>query len=63
MARTVADVLTRRTRALFLDAAASMAAAPLVASLMAEELGYDPEWCRSQVEEYGKLAAGYLPQK
>ena len=38
MARTVEDVLARRTRALFLNASAAIAAAPETAALMAGEL-------------------------
>lgn len=60
-ARTVEDVLARRTRALFLDARASMEMAPRVAALMAAELGRDEEWQREQVESFCGLAAGYLP--
>ena len=60
-ARTVEDILARRTRALFLDARASMAIAPAVAELMARELGRDEAWQREQVSEYCELAAGYLP--
>lgn len=60
-ARTVEDVLARRTRALFLDARASMEAAAAVARIMAEELGRDPSWEAEQVQEYLELAAGYLP--
>jgi glycerol-3-phosphate dehydrogenase len=60
MARTVEDILARRTRALLLDAAASIAMAPTVAWLMAEELGYDEEWEKKQIEEYTELAQGYL---
>ena len=41
MARTVEDVLARRTRALFLNARAALAMAPAVADLMASELGWD----------------------
>ena len=41
MARTVEDVLSRRLRALLLDARASVEMAPRVARLMAEELGRD----------------------
>jgi glycerol-3-phosphate dehydrogenase len=61
MARTVEDVLARRTRALFLDARASIEAAPVVAGLMAAELGRNPEWTATQIEEYTALAKGYLP--
>lgn len=60
MARTVEDILARRTRALILDAATSIEAAPKVAALMAAELGYDEEWEKKQVKEYTKLAKGYL---
>lgn len=60
MARTVEDILARRTRALFLDAAASIDMAPTVAWLMAEELGYDEQWEKEQIEEYTELAQGYL---
>jgi len=60
-ARTVEDVLARRTRALFLDARASIEAAPAVARLMAEELGRDPSWEAEQVQKYLELAEGYLP--
>ncbi|MEI6306315.1 MAG: glycerol-3-phosphate dehydrogenase/oxidase [Deltaproteobacteria bacterium] len=60
-ARTVEDVLARRTRALFLDAKASMAIAPRIAQLIAGELGYDDAWKRRQVDEFMRLAASYLP--
>jgi glycerol-3-phosphate dehydrogenase len=60
-ARSVADVLARRTRALFLDARASIDAAPHVAALMAGELGLGPAWQHDQVTAFRKLAAGYLP--
>ena len=40
MARTVEDVLSRRTRALLLNARAAIAMAPRVAELLAAELGY-----------------------
>jgi glycerol-3-phosphate dehydrogenase len=61
MARTVEDVLSRRTRALVLDARAAVAMAAEVAGLMAEELGRDEAWARSQVEAFEALAATYLP--
>ena len=60
LARTVEDVLARRTRALLLDAAASMEAAPDVARLMASELGKDHLWQAEQVENYCRVASGYL---
>ena len=61
MARTVEDVLARRTRALLLDARASVQASPRVAELLARELGRDAAWRDSQVEAYAELARGYLP--
>ncbi len=59
MARTVEDVLARRTRALLLNARASAAAAPAVARVLADELGRDDAWVRSQVAQYSELAKGY----
>ena len=61
MARTVEDVLARRTRALVLNARAAMAMAPEVARLMAMELRQTAEWEREQVESFTRLAAQYLP--
>jgi glycerol-3-phosphate dehydrogenase len=61
MARTVEDVLSRRTRALLLDARASLEAAPVVAELLAAELRRSPDWAECQVAEYAALAKGYLP--
>ena len=61
MARTVEDVLSRRTRSLLLDARASREAAPAVAALVAAELGRDAEWVARQIAEFDALAAGYLP--
>jgi glycerol-3-phosphate dehydrogenase len=60
MARTLEDVLSRRTRALLLDAHAAIEAAPSVAELLAHELGRDSEWVLAQVEEFSTLAEGYL---
>ncbi|MDZ4698363.1 MAG: glycerol-3-phosphate dehydrogenase/oxidase [Rhodothermales bacterium] len=60
MARTVEDVLSRRTRALLLDARASIEAAPEAALLLAEALGRDPAWAAEQVRAYRALAEGYL---
>ncbi len=60
MARTVEDVLARRTRALLMDAAASIVAAPAVARLLAAELGRDEMWQDAQVEAYAALARGYV---
>ena len=58
-ARTVDDVLARRTRALFLDAAACAECAPTVAKLLARELGRDAAWQEEQVRAVQNLAAAY----
>jgi glycerol-3-phosphate dehydrogenase len=60
MARTVDDVLARRTRALFLDARAAIEAAPEVARLLAAELGRDDGWQADQVRQFVKIAQNYL---
>jgi glycerol-3-phosphate dehydrogenase len=59
-ARTVEDVLARRTRALFLDARASLEAAPLVARLLARELGRDSTWEQTQIAEFHAVAQNYI---
>jgi glycerol-3-phosphate dehydrogenase len=59
MARTVEDVLARRTRALFLNAKAAEAMAPEVARLMAEELNWSEAEREAQVRSFVALAKGY----
>jgi glycerol-3-phosphate dehydrogenase len=60
MAVTVEDMLARRTRALFLNARASLGIAPEVAGLMAQEMGYKSEWSKVQVANYKKMVVNYL---
>ena len=60
MARSVEDFLARRSRALLLNARASVEMAPKVAELMAAELGRDAAWQTAQIEEYTALADGYI---
>jgi len=60
MARTVEDVLARRTRALFLNSRAATAMAEPVAKLLAAELGHDGEWAAAQVNEFRTLAKQYM---
>jgi glycerol-3-phosphate dehydrogenase len=55
MATTLDDVLVRRTRAHLFDRAASLAAAPSVASLLADELGWSPEETTRQLVAYQRL--------
>ncbi len=59
MARTVEDVLARRTRALFLNARAALEMVPAVASLMAPELGWDEAATAKQLAAFRNLAANY----
>ncbi len=60
MARTVEDVLARRTRALFLNAKESMRIAPVVAKLLAQEYNYDSDWEQQQIEQFNSVAEKYL---
>ncbi len=60
MARSVEDVLARRTRALFLNARAAIEVAPIVAACMAKELGRDKKWQDSEVASFRALASGYI---
>jgi glycerol-3-phosphate dehydrogenase len=57
MARTVDDVLARRTRCLFLNVQATVAIAPKVAELMGRELDRDESWQQSQLEEFKAIAS------
>ncbi len=59
-ARNVEDVLSRRTRALFLDAKESIRMAPIVADIVAKELGYDSEWKAEEVQKFTELAQGFI---
>jgi glycerol-3-phosphate dehydrogenase len=60
MARTVEDVLARRTRSLFLNARAALEIAPRVAAIMARELGQSGDWEREQLVSFSELAWSYL---
>lgn len=60
-ARTVDDVLARRTRSLLLNARAAAEIAPKVASLMAKELGHNRKWKKNQIESFRKMSEIYLP--
>jgi glycerol-3-phosphate dehydrogenase len=62
LARTVEDVLARRSRWLFLDAAAAASVAGAVAGIMAEELAAEPESRfdpAASAAAFAALAAGY----
>jgi glycerol-3-phosphate dehydrogenase len=63
MARTVDDVLARRTRSLLLNAQAAIDMAPKVARLMAKELKKPRKWESDQVTEFTAIAGKYLLKK
>jgi glycerol-3-phosphate dehydrogenase len=60
MARTVEDVLSRRTRCLLLDARASSEIASTVAIEMAGHLGRDQRWIDQQTTDFRALAEQHL---
>ncbi len=61
MARTVDDVLARRTRSLLLDARAALAISDRVAQIMATELGWSPQQADASATAFREIARGYLP--
>ncbi|WP_372898846.1 glycerol-3-phosphate dehydrogenase C-terminal domain-containing protein, partial [Stieleria sp.] len=61
MARTVEDVLARRTRTLFLNAQLALDAAPAVAEILSNELGTDSAWRDEQLAAFEAVARHYLP--
>jgi glycerol-3-phosphate dehydrogenase len=60
MARTVDDMLSRRTRALFLNAKAALEMAPAVAKIMAHQLCQGPEWVEEQLHQFREVAQKYV---
>lgn len=60
MARTVEDFLSRRTRALLLDARESLRIAPEVARIMAKQMGKDKRWEADQLASFNKLTEQYI---
>ncbi|MDO9599722.1 MAG: glycerol-3-phosphate dehydrogenase/oxidase [Azoarcus sp.] len=59
-ARGVEDVLARRHRVLFFDAALAVQAAPAVAAILAQELGRDEDWAAAEIARFETLASGYI---
>ncbi len=59
MARTVEDVLSRRTRALLLDANEAIRIAPAVADIMSDILGKDEQWIEDQMNSFRSVAQNY----
>jgi glycerol-3-phosphate dehydrogenase len=59
MARTLDDVLSRRLRALFLNAKAAIEMAPAVARIMAAELNLGNDWIDLEVPRFQEFAKKY----
>jgi glycerol-3-phosphate dehydrogenase len=60
MARTVDDVLARRTRALVLDAKSAIEMAPVVARLISAERKLDSKWEATQITRFKTIARNYF---
>jgi glycerol-3-phosphate dehydrogenase len=60
MSRTLDDALARRTRALLLNARATIDIIPTVARLIAAELGRDASWVNAQTQSFTTLAQRYI---
>jgi glycerol-3-phosphate dehydrogenase len=61
MCVTVEDALSRRTRALLLDAKAAIESASHVARMMAKEMGKNENWIKEQIDSFISVAKNYLP--
>jgi glycerol-3-phosphate dehydrogenase len=59
MARTVEDVLARRSRLLFLNATAAWQAAPAVAEILQQELQREPGWREQQLTAFAEVLRAY----
>jgi glycerol-3-phosphate dehydrogenase len=60
MARTVDDVLARRTRALFLNSRAAVQMAPVVADILSRELSWDAARRIREIDTFVAIAANYM---
>lgn len=63
MARSIEDVLARRTRMLFLNASAALQVSPAVARILADELNKDSVWIEEQMKRFRETATYYLPPR
>lgn len=61
MCMRIEDFLSRRTRALLLDANSAIESAPLVAELMAREMEKNGQWIKDEIDNFNSIAKNYLP--
>lgn len=61
MCMCVEDFLSRRTRALLLDARSAIESAVHVAEIMAVEMKKDTMWIKNQIDNFNSIAKNYLP--
>ena len=59
MAINIEDFLSRRTRLLLLDQKEAVRIAPIVAEVMAKELGKDEVWQKNEIESFKNIAEIY----
>ncbi len=59
MALNIEDFLSRRTRLLLLDQKEAIQIAPIVAEIMAKELGKDEAWQKNEIDNFKKIAEIY----
>ncbi|WP_445435870.1 glycerol-3-phosphate dehydrogenase/oxidase [Candidatus Borreliella tachyglossi] len=59
-AKTVEDILSRRTRSLLLNAKATIEATPRIAEIMMHKLGKSEEWKNEQIKSFTEIAKKYL---
>ncbi|WP_024654020.1 glycerol-3-phosphate dehydrogenase/oxidase [Borrelia persica] len=59
-AKTVEDILSRRTRSLLLNAKATIEATPKVAEIMMHQLGESKAWKNEQIKSFKEVAKKYL---
>lgn len=62
-ARSIEDLLSRRTSCLLEDAKVAIEIAPQVAEFMQKELMKDTEWKEYQLKEFMKISEDYLPRR
>ena len=58
-AKTIEDVLARRTRSAFLNIKASVESAPIVAEILAEELKKDKQWQENQILSFKEFSKNF----